>query len=142
LTIDKNAAKQNYVTGSANNSQKLVTNYVKKTGKLDAAKSDSAEALWAAKIQQAIANKSRQKGLAGTTENAMNSAMTARGGTNYASGTAANADKQATNVAPYLDALDSLEGKYPARVADGMQNLTNRAGLVVKTLQALKKSIG
>lgn len=72
----------------------------------------------------------------------MNAAMTARGGTNYAAGTAANADKQATNVAPYLDALDGLEGKYPARVADGMQNLTNRSGLVVKTLQALKKQIG
>lgn len=93
-------------------------------------------------MQQVIANKSRQKGLANVSEADMNAAMTRSGAQNYRSGTTNNADKQAKNVEPYYAALDSLEGKYPAKTADGMTNLTQRAGLVVKTLQDLKKRIG
>lgn len=142
MTIDRTAAKANYVSGASNNAEKLVANYTKKTGKLDAAKSAAAEALWAAKIQAAIAQKSRVKGLEKVTESEMNTAMLASGATNYRSGTARSADKQAKNVEPYLAALDGLEGKYPAKTSDPMANLTNRAGLVVKTLSELKKRIG
>ena len=142
MSIDRTAAKANYISGASNNAEKLVTNYTRKTGKLDAAKSPSAEALWAAKIQAAIANKSRVKGLEKVSESEMNAAMVASGASNYRSGTARSADKQAKNVEPFLAALDGLEGKYPARTADPMANLTNRAGLVVKTLSELKKRIG
>ena len=142
MTIDRTAAKANYVSGASNNAEKLVQNYVRKTGKLDAAKSASAEALWAAKIQAAIAQKSRVKGLERVTESEMNTAMQASGAGNYRSGTARSADKQAKNVEPYLAALDGLEGKLPVRTADPMANLMNRAGMVVKTLSDLKKRIG
>ncbi len=142
MTIDRTAAKANYVSGASNNAEKLVNNYTRKTGKLDAAKSTSAEALWAAKIQAAIANKSRVKGLERVSESEMNAAMQASGASNYRSGTARSADKQAKNVEPYLAALDAIEGKYPAKTADPMANLTARAGLVVKTLSDLKKRIG
>jgi hypothetical protein len=142
MGIDRTAAKNNYVQGASNNAEKLVKNYTAKSGKLDAAKSDSAEALYAAKLQAAISNKSRQKGLAKVTESDMNAAMTATGAANYRSGTGRSADKQAKNVEPYYAALDGLEGKYPAKTSDPMANLTNRAGLVVKTLSDLKKRIG
>jgi len=142
MSIDRTAAKANYISGASNNAEKLVTNYTRKTGKLDAAKSAGAEALWSAKIQAAIANKSRIKGLERVSESEMNAAMQASGAANYRSGTSRSADKQAKNVEPYLAALDGLEGKYPARTADPMANLTNRAGLVVKTLSELKKRIG
>lgn len=142
MGIDRTAAKANYVQGASNNAEKLVKNYTSRTGKLDAAKSDGAEQLYAAKVQAAIANKSRQKGLQKVTESDMNAAMTATGAQNYRSGTGRSAEKQAKNVEPYYAALDGLEGKYPARTADPMQNLTNRAGLVVKTLSDLKKRIG
>jgi hypothetical protein len=142
MSIDRTAAKANYVQGASNNADKLVNNYVRQSGKLDKAKSDAAEQLFAAKMQAAIANKSRQKGLGKVTESEMNSAMQATGATNYRSGTSRSADKQARNVEPYYAALDGLEGKYPARTADPMANLTNRAGLVVKTLSDLKKRIG
>lgn len=142
MGIDRTAAKQNYVTGASNNAEKLVNNYVRASGKLDKAKSDAAEQLYAAKVQAAIANKSRQKGLQSVTESDMNLAMQATGAQNYRSGTGRSAEKQAKNVEPYYAALDGLEGKYPARTADPMANLTNRAGLVVKTLSDLKKRIG
>jgi len=142
MGINRQDAKTNYVQGASNNADKLVKRYVEQTGKLDKAKSEAAEQLFAAKMQAAITNKSRQKGLGRVTEGEMNAAMQATGASNYRSGTGRSADKQAKNVEPYYAALDGLEGKYPARTADPMANLTNRAGLVVKTLSDLKKRIG
>jgi len=142
MGIDRQAAKANYVQGASHNADKLVNNYVRASGKLDKAKSDAAEQLYAAKTQAAIANKSRQKGLNKVTESEMNAAMQATGANNYRNGTGRSSDKQSKNVEPYYAALDGLEGKYPARTADPMANLTNRAGLVVKTLSDLKKRIG
>ncbi len=142
MGINRTDAKANYITGASNNAEKLVKNYIAQTGKLDKAKSDAAEALYAAKLQAAIANKSRQKGLAGVTESEMNAAMQATGAQNYRAGTGRSAEKQAKNVEPYYAALDGLEGKYPAKTADPMANLMNRGGLVVKTLSELKKRIG
>ena len=102
MPIDRTAAKSNYVSGASNNAEKLVSNYVKQTGKLDAAKSDAAEKLYAENLAKAIANKSRQKGLNKVSESDMNAAMQATGAQNYRSGTGRSADKQAKNVEPYL----------------------------------------
>ncbi len=142
MGIDRTAAKANYVSGASNNAEKLVKNYIAQTGKLDAAKSDAAEKLYADKVAQAIANKSRQKGLNRVSESDMNAAMQATGAQNYRSGTSRSSDKQAKNVEPYYAALDALEGKLPARTADPMQNLINRAGAVVKTMVETKKRVG
>lgn len=142
MGINRQDAKANYVQGASNNAEKLVKNYIAQPGKLDAAKSDAAEQLYAAKLQAAIANKSRQKGLGRVTEGEMNAAMQATGANNYRNGTSRSADKQSKNVEPYYAALDGLQGKFPARTADPMANLLNRAGLVVKTLSDLKKRIG
>lgn len=142
MPIDRQAAKSNYVQGASNNAEKLVQNYTRKTGKLDAAKSEAAEKLWAENVQKAIQNKTRQKALGRVNESEMNAAMQATGAGNYRSGTQRSADKQARNVEPYYAALDALEGKLPARTSDPMANLMNRAGAVVKTLSDLKKRIG
>lgn len=142
MGIDRSAAKANYVQGASNNAEKLVNNYVKTPGKLDAAKSDTAEKLYADKVAQAIANRSRQKGLQKVSEQDMNAAMAATGAQNYRSGTGRSAEKQAKNVEPYYAALDALEGKLPARTADPMANLMNRAGAVVKTMVETKKRVG
>jgi hypothetical protein len=142
MPINRADAKTNYTQGAANNAQKLVKNFVAKTGKIDAARSDAAEQLYAANTQAAIARKARQKALANVTESSMNAAMVATGATNYGSGVDRSKDKWGQKVEPYLAALDGLEGRYPARTSDPMANLTNRAGLVVKTLSDLKKRTG
>lgn len=142
MGIDRTAAKANYKTGASNNAEKLVSNYVKTTGKLDAAKSDAAEKLYAENVAKAIAEKRRQKALGRVSESDMNAAMTATGAQNYRSGTERGADKQSKNVEPYYAALDALEGKLPARTSDPMANLMNRAGAVVKTMVETKKRIG
>ena len=142
MGIDRNAAKQNYVSGASNNAEKLVQNYIKQPGKLDAAKSDAAEKLYAENVAKAVAEKRRQKGLGKVSESDMNAAMQASGAQNYRSGTTRSADKQARNVEPYYAALDALEGKLPARTSDPMANLMNRAGAVVKTMVETKKRVG
>jgi len=141
MAIDRSAFKDDYVRGTSANADKLVRNYVKKTGKLDAASSDEAEALYAEKIQRAITKKSRQKGLSRISEADMNKGMEATGAAAYRNKTAAKVGKMMDNVEPYLDALDGLEGKLPPRTADRMANLVNRAGLVVETLGNLKDKL-
>jgi len=141
MSIDRSAFKDDYVRGTSANADKLVRNYVKKTGKLDAAASDDAEALYAEKIQKAISKKSRQKGLQRISEADMNKGMQDTGAAAYRNKTAAKVDKMMSNVEPYLDALDGLEGRLPPRTADRMANLTNRAGMVVKTLGDLKDKL-
>ena len=142
MTIDRTNAKANYVTGASTNADKLVKNYIGTPGKLEAAKSDAAEKLYAEKLQQAIANKSRQKALGKVNEADMNAKMMAVGANNYRAGTRDNADKQAKNVEPFYAALDGLEGKYPARTSDPMANIDNRVKLVAKTLIETKKRLG
>lgn len=141
MPIDRSNFKEDYVKGTSANADKLVRNYVKKTGKLDAAMSDEAEALYAEKIQKAISNKTRQKALGKISESDMNAGMQATGASAYRNKTAAKVDKMMRNVEPYLDALDSLEGRLPPRTADRMANLTNRAGMVVQTLGDLKDKL-
>jgi len=49
-------------------------------------------------------------------------------------------DKQVTNFRPYREALVGLD--LPAKTADPMANLMNRAGAVVKALVDKKKELG
>lgn len=142
MPIDLNQAAEDFSTGASNNADKLVRNYVRKTGKLDAAKSDAAEKLFAEKIAKAVTNKSRQKGLARVSEADMNKAMQETGSANYRSGTGRSKDKWKREFQPFGDALNAIEGKYPARTADPMQNLIQRAGLVVKTMTETKARVG
>ena len=100
MAIDRTAFKDDYVRGTSANADKLVKNYVRKTGKLDAAASDEAEALYAEKIQRAISRKSRQKGLNRISEAEMNKGMEATGAAAYRNKTAAKVDKMMTNVEP------------------------------------------
>lgn len=140
MAIDRQAAKENYKRGASNNADKLVANYVKTPGKLDAAKSDQAEKNYADKVAKAISNKSRQKGLGKVTEQEMNAAMQARGASAYRSGTEGGADKQAKNVEPYYATLDNL--KLPAKTADPMLNIDNRVKGVAKAMLETKARVG
>lgn len=142
MAIDMSAALEDYKRGASNNAEKLVRKYIAKTGKLDAAKSDAAEKLYAEKIAKAVAEKSRQKGLGKVTEAEMNAAMQSTGATNYRSGTDRSGPKWQKRFDPYAKTLDGLEGRLPAKTSDPMANLTNRAGAVLKAMVETKKRIG
>lgn len=136
--IDRKLFKEDYKKGTSAGASKLVRNFVAKKGKLDAAKSDDAERLYAEKLSAAIAAKKRQKALEKISEDDMNKGMLATGEATYRAKTAAKADKMLNNVEPFLDVLDGLEGKLPPKTADPMENLVNRAGMIVMALHDKK----
>lgn len=138
MTIDRISFKEDYKKGTREGASKLVRNYVNKKGKLEAAASDSAEDLWREKIEAAAAARKRQKALRNVSESDMNAGMMATGEAAYKAKTAAKADKMLSNVEPYLKELDNLEGKLPPRTSDPMENLVNRAGMVVMALHNKK----
>lgn len=142
MPINRSNLKDDYVKGASAAADKLVRNFIATPGKVDAARSEAAESLYAEKTAAAIANKSRQKGLSKVTESQVNAAMQASGAAGYRAGTSRSADKQVQRVTPYLDALDRLESAYPARTSDPLQNVINRVGLIATTLSDLKKSQG
>ena len=138
MTIDRAAFKVDYEAGTRNNAGKLVRNYVNKKGKLDAAKSDAAEDLYREKLEAAILAKKRQKALERISEDDMNKGMLETGEAAYKAKTKAKSGKMLAHVEPFLKVLDALEGTLPARTADPMENLINRAGKVVMALHDKK----
>ncbi len=141
MPIDRSAFKEDYLNGTRNNAEKLVRNYVNRRGKLDAAASDEAEDLYREKLEAALAARKRQKALQRISEEDMNKGMRETGAAAYKAKTKLKVDKLLKNVEPYLDVLDSLEGRLPPRTADPMENLINRAGAVVTALHEKKREL-
>jgi len=108
------------------------------SGVIEAAK--ASEDLYAQKVQEAIANRSRVKGLEKVTDEDWRKAALDKGVARIGAGMQAAVEDQKKGYAPYHAALSGLS--LPARTADGMANLTNRAGAVVKTMIDTKKSQG
>jgi hypothetical protein len=109
------------------------------TGVVEAARSDAAETQFAAKMSAAIANKSRVKGLAGVTDEDIKAAARAVGPGGYSTPAAAKAAKLGKKIGPYLDVIRAVLPTLPPKTADGLANLTARAGPIVQALQAKKR---
>lgn len=110
-----------------------VTDWQEKAG------SDAAEQLYAAKVQEAIASRRRQKATQKTSNEEWRSAASTTGAARIATGMQANADKRTKNFEPFRNAIEGAS--LPDRVADPMQNVTNRVGGMVKVLVDTKKQI-
>jgi len=134
--------KNDYVTGASNASTKLVDRYTRKTGKLDAAKSDAAQKNFEAAMKDPAVLKRRQTRLAKLTEDDLNRAMIEKGGSAYAAGVQTAGDKWATNVTPYLQKQEEIKRSLPARSRDPVQNVTQRVVPFAKGLNDLKKQRG
>ena len=103
------------------------------------ATSAEAEALYAAKVNEAAASGRRAKALASVSNSEWQTRSATKGAGSLATGIATSGAKWAKGAAPYLSTLASLS--LPAKTADGLTNLTQRAGAVVAALQAQKKAI-
>jgi hypothetical protein len=142
MGIDMNEWVDEYQSGTAQASDKLVRRYIRRTDKLARASSEDAEKNYAAGVNEAVARKTRQKKLKQLSESDLNAGMEAKGAAAYSAGTAASANKAARGFAPYASVIDSTVSKLPPRTQDGMTNLTQRAGAVVKALIDKKKQLG
>ena len=133
------AAKKAYIEGAAKAPERYKAGIAATTGWKEKASSPEAEALYAAKLQESIASKRRQRALENTSEEEWKSNAMNKGASVIGQRMAAAAEKQSRNVAPYLEALRNTE--LPARTADPMTNVTNRVGAVVQALVNKKKEI-
>jgi len=103
------------------------------------ASSSAAEDLYAEKIQQAVAAKSRQRGVAGVSNAEWQGRAANVGATRIASGMTANADKRTRKFEPYRAAIEGVS--LPPRSADPMANVDARVKPIVSALVETKKSI-
>lgn len=103
------------------------------------ASSSSAEELWKQKLQDAMSKNRRQKGIERVSNEEWRTKAINKGAGRIAEGMRQGADDWAREFAPYHSALQSLD--LPDRVADPMQNVTNRVGAVVKAMVDKKREL-
>ena len=116
--------------------QRYADKVKKVTGFVEKAK--AGESLYAQKMQEAIANRSREKGLNNITDADWQNAALNKGAARIGPGMSAAVDKQVQGYEPYRQALASVE--LPARTADPMANVQNRVGGVVKVMVETKRA--
>ena len=109
------------------------------TGVLDAARSDAAEASYAAAMNAAVANRQRQKGLGGISESDIKTGVDAAGVSGYSLGASRKAAKMAKKAKPYVDEAVRIANALPARTADAASNVTARVIPIAVGLQNKKR---
>lgn len=97
-----------------------------------AAASQQAEANFAAGIQKAIGNKSRQKGVAKVSDEEWRNKTITLGKQRIGEGIRANLDKYKTRFNPVLQAMNNAAASAPPRTVDAMANIDNRLKRVVQ----------
>ena len=129
--------KKSYTASIPAVSGKYASAVGKTSGVIEAAK--RAESLYAQKMQEAIANRSREKGLDKVTDEDWRKAALEKGAARIGPGMAAAVNKQAAGYEPYRSALSGYE--LPARTADPMTNVNQRVGGVVQLMVNTKRSL-
>ena len=103
------------------------------------ASSEAAESLYAAKVQEAVAAKRRQKAVSQVSNADWQSKAANIGSTRIGQGMTAGADKRTRNFEPYRSAIEGVT--LPDRTADPMANVDARVKPIVSALVETKKSI-
>jgi hypothetical protein len=104
------------------------------------AKALDGQALYVQRLQDPEVLARRAKNIGKVSDSDWRSAAITKGRGIIGARMTAAAPKQQANWAPYRSALEALT--LPAKTADPMTNLTNRAGAVVQAMVATKKSVG
>ncbi len=129
-----------YRAGVTSAAQKWFAKTKAATGVADAAKSDAAEASYAAGVGAAVANRTRQKKLAKITDADIKAGVDAVGAAGYSSAASAKTDKWAKNFAPYVPALQAAVNALPPKSSDAAQNVAARVTPIAVALQNAKRT--
>jgi hypothetical protein len=130
--------KKNFEAGATVAPSRYVDG-VKAASWKDAASSPEAEALYAAKVSEAVATGRRAAAIEKVSDSTWRDSAVKKGGARIGEGMRAAVDKQASNFAPFRSALEAVS--LPARSADAMSNVDNRVKPIVAALVAKKKEI-
>ncbi len=141
MPIDKAAAVSDYVDGAKAKVDKLVAKYTKKTGKLAAATSDSAQKAYVAGVTDPISQKLRLVRLKELTEEDLNKGMRDKAPTTYPAGIDAGRDKYDRRVGPYFSEIDRIVPTLSAKTREARANVMNRVIPLAVGLQNKKKAV-
>ena len=141
MAIDKEAWKRKYRERTAVATGDLVEGYEKRTDKVARMSSDDAQTNFEAAMKDPKVLKRRQSKLKKLSESDLNDAMRTKGAARYAEGTAASADKALENVTPYLEEIDSITARLPARTRDPRANVMNRVVPIAVGLREKKEKM-
>ena len=130
-----------YKLGVGAKSSKWYNGILAATGITAAGASDAAETRYAAKVQEAIASKSRQNRLKLISDEDVKAPIRAAGSGGIWSTPAQNkAPKFQKNFAPYAAVINATVATLPPKGTDPLSNLTSRAGPIVTALHNKKVS--
>jgi hypothetical protein len=129
--IDVNASADAFETGASGAAGKWANKYLATTGMAAAAKSQEAQAAYVAKMSDPEILAKRQKRLQNLTDEDFKAKVRVAGASLYSTGVRGTKQKWAKNFAPIAAAINAAVASLPAKTADPMTNLTQRAGPVV-----------
>lgn len=112
---------------------------VQKADWLTPAKSDASERNYSDGVGKAVANKTRQKRIAGMSNDDWKNAAVNKGAPIIGSRISAALDKWAANFAPVYSKVQSVVTSLPPSTTDYMQNINAR---LVPTVKAWKQAAG
>lgn len=141
MPIDRSKWKEDYEAGTARSGEKLVDNYVAKSGKAAAMSSDTAQKNYESAMADKNVLKRRQVKLRKVSDEDLNEAMRTKGAARYVEGTAAGVEKAAANVEPYLAEIDRTVAAMKPRTRDPYQNVVNRVAPLAVNLRKKKESM-
>ena len=131
--------QDNYKAGVGAKAQKWVNHFLATSGIADAARSEPAEARYAAKMGQVIANKQRQKGLAGVTDEDIKAAVRAGGASVYSTPAQAKSAKYVRKFTPYVETINNAVAGLAPKTTDPIANVDNRVKPIVSALHNKKQ---
>lgn len=141
MPIDRSAAQNDYASGAAGGSEKLVRKYIQRTDKLARAASDAAQASYKAAMSDPKVLARRQSRLKQRTEEDLNNGMRTKGQAAYSTAVQNAAPKWGQATAPYLDVIDAVVPTLPARTRDVAANVNGRVLPLAQKLRAKKDSM-
>lgn len=112
---------------------------VKKADWYTPASSAEAEDNYAVRVSEAIANKSRQKGIQACSNEIWRAGAAGKGAANIGAGIRAGLPKYTARMGPVLEAMNNAADMAPAKGTDFRQNIANR---LVPVIEAAKAAAG
>jgi len=141
MPIDLTTAKGDWQSGSKAKTDKMVTKYKAKTGKIAAATSDDAQKNYVAGVTDPSSQKLRVVRLKELTDTDLNDAMEAKGRTAHPAGVDAAVEKYGKHVDPYFKEIDAILPKLKAPTRDARTNVMERVIPIAVGLQNKRKAL-
>lgn len=141
MPIDVDAAVEWFEKGAKAKVEKLIQKYTKRTDILDRAVSKEAEDAFKSNVVSDLAIAKRRAHLKDLSIDELHEAMRKKAPVTYPAGIEASKERYKRRVTPFLEEIDKIRPKLPARTADARSNVINRVVPIAVGLQNKAKAL-